>query len=134
MEGRGHLADLGQGQAQGEGQRETIRELGRIQGPVHPFRPGLLEVQVALDGVEGIENRRQSRFQRALSQDRGGEAVQGLDGGPVEIAEGAGNPVFLFRAQAGARLLQPLADAVAQLHRGGLGEGDDRDPVEGGRT
>ena len=105
-----------------------------IQLEVNPLPPSLIESQVAPDGVHGLEYRRQSRFQRAFPENGPGEAVQRLDGGPVQVGQGAlaAEPLVVVQRLVGYCFLQRPSDAVAQFRRGGVGKGYDGNLVQRG--
>ncbi len=109
-------------------------QVGVVECAVDPLRPRLVEGEFALDGVHRVECRRQSRLQRTLMQQGGGEAVQRLDSRAVKMLDAQPAAFSYFVAETGVVgcLFQCGADAVSQFSRSRFGECDGGDPVEGG--
>ena len=116
------------------GQQTGQRRLGAGVGqqPVEEPVPPFVEVDGRLTGVEHVEDRRETRFERVGGQDPPGEPVQRGDRRPVDGPEGLAGPlgpdgVDLPRP---GHVLETHGDPVAELGRRRLGEGDGRQVLQ----
>ena len=110
-----------------EGQRHllVVEQLGADAGP-----PGL-ERDRGADLVEHAEQRRDAGLDGVLGEDALRERVQGADRGEVEPVERRlGALAHLVAGRVASGLLEAVAQPVAQLGRGPLGEGDRRDLLD----
>ena len=98
--------------------------VGVVEQLVEEVLPALVERQLALQLVEHGEPGRQAGLDRELEQDAPGEGVQRADRG---VVEGVERGLAQRRRPA---LGEPLAEAVAQLGGGLLGERDGGDHVD----
>ena len=134
VEGPGHVLELAQGQPQGQ-RNSQVRGQRRVglQRGVQPGFPSIVELQAGRDLVGGVEPRRKARLQRPLVEQQGGEGVKRPYRSLVQVGEALAAALPAGPILRGLRLFfQPLPDTVPQLRRGRLGEGDGRDPVQGG--
>ena len=123
------VTEVLQGHAHRERGAQRVLRRGVVQRHVEPLRPAVFECDLGCDLVAGGETGRQARFERALAQEAAGEAVKRLDGGQVELFDGAFavRPLFLAEAAVFGGPFQGFADAAVQLGGGSLGKGDGGD-------
>ena len=109
------------------GRPQPRRDLavGVVEQLVEQVLPALVERELALQLVEHGEARRQAGLDGELEQDAAGERVQRADRGVVEAVEGG-----LTRVGSPGGSASTLAQAVAQLGGGLLGERDGGDGVD----
>ena len=127
MEGPCHVSQGLGIETEGEGADERVFQGRIVQQLVEERRPALVEGDGGAGVVLDFDEGRQAGLQGVAREDALGEAVERLDGGGVHLGQGGPAALALLRRELGLALgglLQPQADAVAQLGRGGFGEGD----------
>ena len=127
VEGAGDVLEVLHLQGKGEGASErwviTVEHLVHLPGPI------IVEFDAGPDLIGDLEARGQAGLQRKGREDPLSEAVEGLKGGSVQVIQGKPAVALDIRPSERVRapFVQLLADAVLQLRRSGLGEGDGRD-------
>ena len=112
--------------AERERRQQDRLELGIGDERIQELAPPFVEPNRGLDVVDDLEVGWQARRERMFGQDPLGEAVQGREGGVVDVVERDPAPLALLggepRVEGGP--LEAVPDAVAQLAGGRFGERD----------
>ena len=112
-------------------EQDRALELGVVEELVAERAPAPLELDAGADLVEHLDPRREPGLDRVLREEPLGERVQRADGGAVELVERRLAPGGYERSRSppgrGGGPYAAPADAVAELGRRLLGEGDGGD-------